>query len=313
MLPTFTLDSETLLRSFAVDTLPCDSHHILVACFPKSGSTWLSEVLSALPGFARINLVPVYDRREQELAFERLLVAHHLNYVAQHHCRYSLATQHCLRAFSIKPVILVRNIFDCVVSMKDHIDRGIDNPVTRIGPLAYIPRAYDGWPAEARLDFVVDMCVPWYFNFFVSWQDSDAGVWVRYEDLLADPRDGQAHRRGVRDRRQRRRDRGRARRRRAPADTAQRRRQRARQHAQSRAAAAHRDVRGLLSGAGLLDDRHRVGDRRCSRPEVRGGGAPRSVARPRAPAAQSGTVAARRRATAPNRFRPRNCSSPAPD
>lgn len=187
MLPTFTLDSDTLIRSFAVERLPCDSHHILVACFPKSGSTWLSEILSALPGFARADLVPVYDRREQELAFERLLAAHHLNYVAQHHCRYSAATQHCLRAFSIKPVILVRDIFDCVVSVKDQIDRGLNDPVTRIGPLAYVPRVYDEWPDEARLNFVVDMCIPWYFNFFVGWQDCGDGVWVRYEDLLADP------------------------------------------------------------------------------------------------------------------------------
>jgi len=187
MLPTFTLDSTTLLRSFAVDTLPCDSHHILVACFPKSGSTWLSEVLSTLPGFAKIDLVPVYDRREQELAFERLLVAHHLDYVAQHHCRYSLATEHCLRAFSLRPVVLVRNIFDCVVSLKDHIDRGTHDPATRIGPLAHVPDAYYGFSQEARLDFVVDMCAPWYFNFFIGWQGCKEGLWVRYEDMLADP------------------------------------------------------------------------------------------------------------------------------
>jgi hypothetical protein len=93
-----------------------------------------------------------------------------------------------LRAFSIQPVILVRNIFDCIVSLKDHIDKGLVDPDTRIGPVAYVPDAYYEWTADARLDFIVDLFSPWYFNFFVGWQDFDDGVWVRYEDLLADPR-----------------------------------------------------------------------------------------------------------------------------
>jgi hypothetical protein len=187
MLPSFTLDSRTLLLWSELEPLPCDKQHILVACLPKSGSTWLSEILSRLPDFARVDLVPMYDRREQELAFERLLVLHHLNYVAQHHCRYSRATERCLETFSIKPIILVRNIFDCMVSLKDHLDRGLAEPEIRIGPQAHVPDAYYRWPNEARLDFITDMISPWYFNFFIGWQDCSDGVWVRYEELLANP------------------------------------------------------------------------------------------------------------------------------
>lgn len=188
MLPSFTLDSRTLLTWSEGAPLLCDKRHILVACLPKSGSTWLSEILSRLPSFARVDLVPFFDRREQELAFERMLVAHHLDYVAQHHCRYSQATDRCLRTFSIKPVVLVRDIFDCMVSLKDHMDRGAADPAARVGPVAYVPDAYYAWPDEARLNFIVDMCAPWYFNFVVSWLDCHDAVWVRYEDLLADPR-----------------------------------------------------------------------------------------------------------------------------
>ena len=188
MLPSFTLDSRTLLTWSDGAPLLCDKRHILVACLPKSGSTWLSEILSRLPGFVRADLVPFFDRREQELAFERMLVAHHLDYVAQHHCRYSQATDRCLRTFSIRPVVLVRDIFDCMVSLKDHTDRGLNDPAARIGPVAYVPDAYYGWPDQARFDFIVDMCAPWYFNFAVSWLDCGDAVWVRYEDLLADPR-----------------------------------------------------------------------------------------------------------------------------
>ncbi|MGN6571678.1 MAG: sulfotransferase domain-containing protein [Pseudolabrys sp.] len=188
MLPSFTLDSRTLLTWTEGAPLLCDKRHVLVACLPKSGSTWLSEILCRLPDFVRADLVPFFDRREQELAFERMLVAHHLDYVAQHHCRYSQATDRCLRTFSIRPVVLVRDIFDCMVSLKDFIDRGLVDPATRIGPHAYVPDAYYGWPDEARFDFVVDMYAPWYFNFVVGWLECRDAVWVRYENLLADPR-----------------------------------------------------------------------------------------------------------------------------
>jgi hypothetical protein len=187
MSKTFTLNADTLYRWISISKLPCDRNHILVACFPKSGSTWLSEILSQLPGFSRVELVPIHDRREQELAFERLLLYHSLNYVAQHHCRYSRATERCLDTFSIKPIILIRNIFDCVVSTKDHIDGGDTDPDRRIGPAAYVPHAYFQWPDTQKFDFIIDMLIPWYFNFFVGWKDFAGGSWVSYEELLAKP------------------------------------------------------------------------------------------------------------------------------
>lgn len=187
MQSSFTLDAVTLYRSFWVETLPCDTQHVLIACFPKSGSTWLTEIFNRLPGFVKVDLVPAYDRREQELAFERLLLFHAQNYVAQHHCRYSLATERCLRAFSIKPVVLIRNIFDCVVSLRDYVDGGISEPNRRIGPIAYVPDEYFGWPLDARLDFIIDMIVPWYFNFFVGWTDCPDALWVTYDELLDGP------------------------------------------------------------------------------------------------------------------------------
>ena len=183
----FTLSAEALQRSFLVNKLPCDKNHILVACLPKSGSTWLSEALSLLPGYERVHLVPVYDRREQELAFERLLLTYGMDYVAQHHCRFSQATAHCLNAFSVKPVILVRNIFDCIVSQKDQLDESVQIPSRKVGPMAYVPEQYSGWPDTEKMDFIVDMFIPWYFNFFVGWQNSGVGLWVTYERMVADP------------------------------------------------------------------------------------------------------------------------------
>jgi Sulfotransferase domain len=182
-----TLSAEALFRSMSVETLQCDHEHILVACFPKSGSTWLSVALSRLPSFHKVDLVPLYGRREQELAFERLLLFHTLNYVAQHHCRLSDATERCLNTFSIKPIILIRNIFDCVVSMKDFLDTGVKNPEVIIVPSGYVPQTYHDWHETEKYNFIIDMIIPWYFNFFVGWLDFQGGTWVSYEELVAEP------------------------------------------------------------------------------------------------------------------------------
>lgn len=189
VMASITLDAEVLLHSHSLNKLPCDKSHILVACFPKSGSTWLTEVLGFLPNFNRVHLVPMYGRREQELAFERLLLFHELNYVAQHHCRFSIATERCLSAFSVVPVILVRNIFDCVMSLKDYLDGGDRDLDRRIGPTAYVPDAYYGWSDVEKYNFIIDMIIPWYFNFFVSWQEYLGGVWVSYEEMVGHPLD----------------------------------------------------------------------------------------------------------------------------
>ena len=159
-----TLDAQTLYVSLNLPPVPCDKNHILVACFPKSRSTWLSEVFAQLPDYYYAYLVPGYDRREHELAFERLIYYHAYNYVAQLHCKLSNSTERYLEIFSIRQVVLVGNIFDCVISMKDFLDGGerADNKEDnrRIWPLAHVPADYYRWPDNDRLDFIIDMFVP---------------------------------------------------------------------------------------------------------------------------------------------------------
>lgn len=45
---------------------------VVVAALPKSGSTFLTELLARLPGMRTAYPVPGYDRREQELCAESL-------------------------------------------------------------------------------------------------------------------------------------------------------------------------------------------------------------------------------------------------
>jgi hypothetical protein len=67
--------------------------HFMVACMPKSGSTFFSTALAEYPGFRNISLVPDYGHREQELCQIQLSRYDRVSYVAQHHIRNSALTQ----------------------------------------------------------------------------------------------------------------------------------------------------------------------------------------------------------------------------
>jgi adenylyl-sulfate kinase len=161
---------------------------ILLACMPKSGSTFLSSLIAALPGFSQVDLVPTYGHREQELC-PKALEANEAavgdgSYVAQHHVRYSAATDMYMKQFGLRPIVLVRNIFDVIPSLIDH--HALEN---HIYPAAWAPCDIATRSYEEQAHFVTQMAIPWYFNFFASWHDYKDKLVVRYEDLVAQPRE----------------------------------------------------------------------------------------------------------------------------
>jgi len=156
--------------------------HILLACMPKSGSTFLSTIISQLPDFIRVDLVPSYGRREQELSESFLKKYDDKSFVAQHHVRCSQQTELYIKNYRLIPIVLVRNLYDIVVSLHDHML--LQSPMT---PVAYLTQDMLTWTVERRLQAIVDLAIPWYFNFFVSWMCCKDSLFVTYEDLVADP------------------------------------------------------------------------------------------------------------------------------
>ncbi|MEM8551967.1 MAG: sulfotransferase domain-containing protein [Pseudomonadota bacterium] len=187
----------------AVPGGPPRNVRLLVACMPKSGSTYLSQILSGLPGLRREKLVYGYERREQELSQLRLREANALTqslrrlwadgdlpghemptgYVAQHHVRCSRPLLKLLEGTRIKPIVLVRNIFDVIPSVIDHL-RG----ESKFMSMAYVGEDFDQYSDHEAAAFVADMVIPWYVNFFVSWTAAPiVAPLVVYEDLVNQP------------------------------------------------------------------------------------------------------------------------------
>lgn len=169
---------------YAGKRLSCDHKHVLLACMPKSGSTYLTALIQNLPGFQAANLVGTYEGREQELVCEQLIGFHRSHYVAQHHVRHHTATQKFMFQFSLIPIIMVRDLYDVVYSTYDHMMRE-----STVGPAAFVPNDMMSRPKEEVLSFIVDMIIPWYFNFYCSWQQCHEKLVLNYNSWISNPLD----------------------------------------------------------------------------------------------------------------------------
>jgi Protein of unknown function (DUF1232)/Sulfotransferase domain len=158
--------------------------HILVACMPKSGSTFLTDVIAALPGFRRAVLVPAYGRREQELDEFCLRQFDRFDFVAQNHVHFSDWTAEMCGDYGLAPIVLVRSLLDVIVSLRDHLRN--DGPVSPI----YFVEPHHAALDDAQLELMIArLALPWYINFYMSWRQAPDAMMIQYEDLTAHPRE----------------------------------------------------------------------------------------------------------------------------
>ena len=106
------------------------------------------------------------------------------NTVSQAHAPGNAGNIHAINTYRIKNIILTRNIFDAVVSLVDHIEHE-----RRTHHIACTDPSYYSLSETEKADFVIEMMVPWYVTFYVSWymatenKQVDA-LWMTYEDLI---------------------------------------------------------------------------------------------------------------------------------
>ncbi len=162
---------------------------ILLACMPKSGSTYLTTLISLAAGYPPYSFVYAYDRNEQDLYLPALLhdLAALAPTVTHQHVRATGPNLELIQAFRLRTIVLVRNLFDAAVSLHDHF---LQEDVK--APCAYIPADFARRSLKQRLDLIVDLAIPWYLGFYASWFEvrqkrAWPAHWVSYGDLLAKP------------------------------------------------------------------------------------------------------------------------------
>ncbi len=155
---------------------------ILIACFPKSGSSWLVNAVQSLSGFASAQYGNAFVENEQELYLPAIRYWFGRDKVVQQHCRASAPNVHLIQAFGMQPVVLIRNLLDTLVSMRDFWDAGAVRN-------SYLYPDWNGLDQETKHDALVRHLAPWYVQFFVSWVLAErkgdvAPLWVRYEEMI---------------------------------------------------------------------------------------------------------------------------------
>jgi hypothetical protein len=184
-----------------------DQSNILVACAPKSASTFIqSALIKGLELPQACLFTPTLDwgsaaalganLREQE-PDELSLMRNGLNargYVAQHHSRCSPYLARLLGVYNVKPIITHRNIFDTVVSMDDMVMEWRSNPNS--SQFGYfndgMPTNFQTLSREDRLLILAQRWTPWLVQFYVTWKKCEKQgltkpLWISYEqDFLGD-------------------------------------------------------------------------------------------------------------------------------
>lgn len=133
---------------------------------PKVGSTWLSMLLSRLLGWRQYNVIPMpANHREQEIFISQAFKVCAENVFIPHtHTRATEPTVQFVDAFNVKVIMLKRNIYDTIISLRDHlVQEGVSVPC------GYITPHFKTLSGEAQLDYLISQVTPWYLGFYTSW------------------------------------------------------------------------------------------------------------------------------------------------
>jgi len=158
--------------------------HIFIACVPKSASTFLKNLLVNVTGYRDLFTVYAAGQSEHEIYLPTLRDSAHVDTVTQQHCRASDANIHLMQAFGIRPVVLVRNTFDSVMSLLDFYDQGAFQT-------SYFRADWPALDRATKIDLLIENVIPWYFQFVASWDLAEKQKrlelqWLTYEELVAD-------------------------------------------------------------------------------------------------------------------------------
>ena len=173
------------LLDIGVEALPQDANISgFVACLPKSGSTFATLTMAELLGVPHCYAFSSGYQSEQEIYVPRLLEAAVKNGVVQQHVRATEENIQYLQAFGVRPIVLVRDIFDALASLRDMACRAHENH--------FFADTFASMSVERQFDTIVYRWSFWYMEFFASWQRAYRAnrlpiLFVRYEDMIREP------------------------------------------------------------------------------------------------------------------------------
>ena len=164
---------------------------IAVISPPKSGSTYVTNVIHKHANIPFKRLCYAYSSNEHDLYLPALMTAKITNGVSQLHMKATPHNIQLMKSFEIKGIILIRNIFDALVSFNrdikiklnaGHLDSGIHGY-----SFVWLNQNLKKLSEEELTNYCIDFYVPWYLNFITSWSNYKKDyqyLFIRYEKLF---------------------------------------------------------------------------------------------------------------------------------
>lgn len=159
----------------------------LLVALPKSSSTYSTQALARILNADVYKDIVTQDRfTPKDLSVPGIVNVRNKVTISQVHLVASGANLRILKNFGMPVAILLRNLFDVTVSLRDHMNGN------QYFSSILIPNAYDKLSDEDKLDYIIDTAVPWMITFYVSWvRAMDQGdidtEFVFYEDMVSEP------------------------------------------------------------------------------------------------------------------------------
>lgn len=173
--------------------LPCENSHILLACMPKAASRRVLAMVQEHPEMEHILLNETDSNLVESLDTFNFLIQHNQSWISHHHVHCALTLPQKLKRFSVKTVVLTRNLYDICVSVRDHMQTASDsNSLVMLAHITTNTREFGFWSEQQQFDFIINMVVPWYIKFYVSWQTFPRlhdyhPIWIDYDQVINNP------------------------------------------------------------------------------------------------------------------------------
>lgn len=158
----------------------------------KSGGVHIANCLGLVLGWRRSTLCAWQQAGLAEHDINPYVAGNMLpqgSFVYHMHTRAWPQNTDLLKCFDVRPIVLIRNLADVIVSTRDDCLKDHQSALDpKLLPGVYIPGVFVDMSEEQRQLFLVQNLGPWLLSFYVGWkrQTDVPCLWVRYEEHFAD-------------------------------------------------------------------------------------------------------------------------------
>jgi len=169
---------------------------ISIACFPKSGSTFITKSLARYCDFPTAVIATTAE--VQEISHVRLQKAdaEHPSFITQTHFHPTKHNLRMLKRYGMDSVFIYRNIFDCIVSLRDMYEERVEFGKgiwegSFTSQWGYYNPNFNKMSEKEQFDYMIEGALSWYLLCYATWmkkinEEGYPAIVLSYEEFFSD-------------------------------------------------------------------------------------------------------------------------------